>query len=305
MPSTQIDQSFINKITREVKRLMPQMVVDHQRVTKNNGITLNAITIGKPNSSVRPAFYIENYTNTYPMGINESAETEEAIRVANEIVNDYNKTQSNEDECKDIVNILYDFEKVKPLLRAKLINKKRNLSRLNTTPYESFIDMIIIAHVEFKQFGNDTATVTVTRDMIRAWNTTFDEVIQIAKANTFNETHTFKSMKEVIAEIMGIPVEETDDDNEVSMYVLNNSSMTKGAIKICDTNAMMEIANKLNADLLVLPSSIHEVIIIPKNDVTDIDYLSSMVNSINGDFVDEQDVLSDHAYVFTRENGWM
>lgn len=305
MPSTQIDQSFINKITREVKRLLPQMVIDHQRVTKNNGITLNAITIGKPNSSVRPAFYIENYTNTYPMGINESAETEEAIRVANEIVNDYNKTQSNEDECKDIVNILYDFEKVKPLLKAKLINKKRNLSRLNTTPYESFIDMIIIAYVEFKQFWNDTATVTVTRDMIRAWNTTFDEVIQIAKANTFNETHTFKSMKEVIAEIMGIPVEEMDNDNEVSMYVLANISQTNGAIKICDTNAMMEIANKLNADLLVLPSSIHEVIIIPKNDDTDIDYLSSMVDSINGDVVDEQDVLSDHVYVFTRENGWM
>lgn len=305
MPSTQIDQSFINRITREVNRLLPQMVIDHQRVTKNNGITLNAITIGKPNSSVRPAFYIENYTNTYPMGINESAETEEAIRVANEIVNDYNKTQSNEDECKDIVNILYDFEKVKPLLRAKLINKKRNLSRLNTTPYESFIDMIIIAYVEFKQFGNDTATVTVTRDMIRAWNTTFDEVIQIAKANTFNETHTFKSMKEVIAEIMGIPVEEMDDDNEVSMYVLANISQTNGAIKICDTNAMMGIANKLNADLLVLPSSIHEVIIIPKNDDTDIDYLSSMVDSINGDVVDEQDVLSDHVYVFTRKNGWM
>ena len=305
MPSTQIDQSFINKITREVKRLFPQMVIDHQKVTKNNGITLNAITIGKPNSSVRPAFYIENYTNTYPMGINESAETEEAIRVANEIVNDYNKTQSNEDECKDIVNILYDFEKVKPLLKAKLINKKRNLSRLNTTPYESFIDMIIIAYVEFKQFGNDTATVTVTRDMIRAWDTTFDEVIQIAKANTFNETHTFKSMKEVIAEIMGIPVEEMDDGNEVLMYVLANISQTNGAIKICDTNAMMEIANKLNADLIVLPSSIHEVIIIPKDDSMDIDYISSMINQINRDSVNEQDVLSDHAYVFTRENGWM
>jgi hypothetical protein len=90
----------------------------------------------------------------------------------------------------------------------------------------------------------------------------------------------------------------------MKLYVLTNESATNGATAICNDKKMREIAEMLDSDLIVLPSSIHEVIIMPKDDSLDIDSLIQMVQDINGSEVAADEILSNNVYVYSRERGW-
>ena len=85
---------------------------------------------------------------------------------------------------------------------------------------------------------------------------------------------------------------------------LTNEMKLNGATEICNFSTMQEIADRFESDLYVLPSSIHEVIILPKNVNFDVNELTSMVQAVNGTEVRPEEVLSDHVYIFSREDGW-
>ena len=65
---------------------------------------------------------------------------------------------------------------------------------------------------------------------------------------------------------------------------------------------MDEIAEKLGGDFVVLPSSVHETIILPLNEDMDCNTLDSMIQEINAGVVDKKDKLSDHAFQYDSEN---
>ena len=62
-----------------------------------------------------------------------------------------------------------------------------------------------------------------------------------------------------------------------------------------------EFLEKCNQDIVILPSSCHELIIMPYDANTDLRGLQKMVEEINLTNVDEKDVLSDNVYVFDCE----
>ena len=86
------------------------------------------------------------------------------------------------------------------------------------------------------------------------------------------------------------------------MYVLTNQSKYYGASGILDHSTLHRISEQIG-DFIVLPSSIHEVIIIPKNeDMGDYSRLAAMVKEVNAAVVLPEERLSDHVYVYSRDN---
>ena len=82
------------------------------------------------------------------------------------------------------------------------------------------------------------------------------------------------------------------------MYVLTNESQFNGAACILYENLLYDFASSIGSDLYILPSSVHEVILIPKNEFPDKDNLSCMVKDINESEVATDEVLSDHVYEY-------
>ena len=153
--------------------------------------------------------------------------------------------------------------------------------------------MIVVVDI-----GN--ATVKVTNKMLEEWHIKdIADIIHIAKENTFSTPYLLKSM----AEVLGMP-DFMFDLMPTKMYVLSNNKGFYGATEICNNSTMQNIANKLQADLIVLPSSVHEVIIMPKKNDDNIEELTTMVQEVNASDVDTDEVLSNHYYIYTRENGW-
>ena len=58
---------------------------------------------------------------------------------------------------------------------------------------------------------------------------------------------------------------------------------------------------KIHSDFYALPSSVHEFIIVPGQDQTSLNEYSELVKNINENYVDREEILSDHAYYYDRK----
>lgn len=86
-------------------------------------------------------------------------------------------------------------------------------------------------------------------------------------------------------------------------YVLTNSQKVFGAVELLDGNTLKEIGDELGGDFIVLPSSLHESIIIFADGSASCQELADMVTDINRNVVSIEERLSDHVYLFEREEG--
>ena len=86
----------------------------------------------------------------------------------------------------------------------------------------------------------------------------------------------------------------------MNMYVMTNTRGINGAACLLYKNALARFAQKLKQDLFLLPSSVHEVILVPKSDILKKEDLSEMVREINKTEVSPKEVHSDTVYVYDR-----
>ena len=96
---------------------------------------------------------------------------------------------------------------------------------------------------------------------------------------------------------------QTKDINRLNgqMYVLSNTNRLYGAVYMTDLEKMAEIAERMDCDLWILPSSIHEVILIPCSYTDDAKKLADMVCEINKTELSAEEFLSSHVYYFNRK----
>ena len=81
-----------------------------------------------------------------------------------------------------------------------------------------------------------------------------------------------------------------------TMLVLTNNVQLNGAAALFYPGVMDQAAERLGGDFIVLPSSTHEVIMIPADGMTDFRSLEQMVKDINRSQVAPEERLSDHVY---------
>lgn len=115
----------------------------------------------------------------------------------------------------------------------------------------------------------------------------FNGIWKAAERNTFEKTRIFN-----MGSIIPVP------DNDLKLYVVTNDSTFKGASAILDTESLRRFANEIHYSRFVaFPSSIHEFIIMPLTNTTDIDFCSQLVKDINSDLVSPEEQLGDEAFI--------
>ena len=105
-------------------------------------------------------------------------------------------------------------------------------------------------------------------------------------------------LKRLSKEIRGMDYEIMD----TGMYVLTNDQHFHGAAYMFDERVMKEIGEILGTDVIVLPSSIHETILLKQREDMDYDMLKEMVRNVNGRVVEYGEILSDEVYLYERES---
>jgi hypothetical protein len=178
-------------------------------------------------------------------------------------------------------------------------NEERNSSKKEELPHRDFLDLTAFYRVMINDEENGMAmSYLVKNQHIESIGISEQELYEAAMKNADKEEYSAKSLHEMYAEMLGIPVEAIPL-NPIPMYVISNKNGMYGASVLMHTKYIREVADRIGFDLLILPSSIHEVIAVPVG-LESIEQLKWMVREVNTSDVSEQEILGDGVYSYSR-----
>lgn len=105
------------------------------------------------------------------------------------------------------------------------------------------------------------------------------------------------SLEQTLADMIGPPYSH-EEESGMDIHIISNTHKCMGAASIMDRQALRSFANAHNTDMLfVIPSSVHEMMLIPYNSSISLDDLSAMVKEVNETQVLPEERLTDRAYI--------
>ncbi len=263
-------------------------------VIKNNGWEMDGLVIMEKGKDIAPTIYLDSFYELYTNGEN----IKNIIRQI-EVIYEQNKNNVTFD-----VNILKHFDTIKDKIVYKVVNYRSNEKLLEQVPHKRILDLAVVFYCLLDNEYGRSATALIYNNNLKNWNVTIDDVYKAALKNTPDLLHSKISSMAALFEKCGVNVdgEEVDLKDYVpsDMYVLTNESKLNGAACILYENVLYDFAQKLGADLYILPSSVHEVILLPKLSMFEKDELVNMVKEVNTEGVAADEVLSDHVYEYNR-----
>lgn len=251
-----------------------------------NGTTLHGISIGT--GLVRPAIYVDEYLNRNDID-----------DVVDDILYIYDNSIKNVPniETTDLKGLL-KWENVKDHLQLCL--QKRSSEHIVK---RNFLNVEQYVRVVLGSYNGNKASFKVTPEHLTQFGVAEFELFETAFQNSKKE-FVAEDMFDVIVNMMpsSTDIEELKMlTGDVIQIVVSNKDKLHGAAAICDTELLSKIADKYESDLAIIPSSIHECILMPINNDTDFIELDTMIQEVNETEVKPEEVLSDSAYRFIRD----
>lgn len=291
---------FANEIAKKISEQNEDLIVKvYPEIIKNNGIKLVGLSIHKEGINVSPTIYIDSMFDA-------KLSVDEAI---SEIMKIYDK-HSNMGNFD--VSTITDLEKAKDNIIAKVINKDRNEHIMDSCPYAQFGDMIIIFAVQVLQDGHDMAIVKITNELMNNWKLDLSDLLSYAYQNT-KKLYKMKitEIQDMLYELMqhsipGLDKEMLNDisQDHIAMYVVTSTKRLNGSYYITDRESLIEVAQQIKSDeFYILPSSIHELIVIPINEkMNGEEELLAMVKEVNKTELAPDEILADNVYIFNAKS---
>ena len=273
-----------------------------RKVPKNNGLVLDGLCITMGDSHISPAIYLNPCYQQYKKG-----------RPVSDIVDEI-LTLYRQNDAPPPLNyqLLSDYREMKPSIACKLIHAASNESLLNQVPYIAWMDLALVFYLCIHEDDSGLMTAMIHNTHMNIWDISLDELKSTALTNTprlFPPVIT--SMERIIEELnQELAYEQAREqalndpeppDASAPFYVLTNRSGINGAVCLLYDDVLKNFADDIERDLIILPSSIHEVLLLP--DEGDISYeeMSRLVTHINQSEVPKEDRLSNQVYLYSRE----
>ena len=191
----------------------------------------------------------------------------------------------------------------------KVVATDMNREILETVIHKEKLDLSVIVYAKLGDMDDELLTsFLVKKEQPQIWNRSEDEVFETAWQNTRQQQILFMSMNEVISTMMSeeerrLIFDGDPDRMESILYVLTNTYKNMGAVYMLFPDIMDRIADELGGDLYILPSSIHEVLIMKVTDMYEIPQLRQIIHEVNVTQLSLEQRLSDHVYKYSKNDG--
>ena len=191
----------------------------------------------------------------------------------------------------------------KKSLFVKLVNTERNESLVKQSISKEFLDLSAVVRVILKMDKEGMASMALSKGDAEILGMTEEEIYAAALANTLR-LFPPKLMNLGRYVEMGIGGKLLFGEDEVTTYILTNQKEVDGAIYFMSPEVVGAIAEALEDDLYILPSSVNEVLLVRASELEDgVDELKEMVRDANETVVAEKDILSYNVYHYDKEHG--
>lgn len=259
-----------------------------------DGITLVGSGAGR---NVSPTLYINHIYEHY-------LETENLQEVLQSAARRMDMAFKEMPEVGDV-----NLEGAKDNIVFQVINTLQNEDMLRDMPHREFQDLSIIYRWVVKVDENGIQSSVIRNNLAEQLGMNEEQLFKCAVENTRRIfTPTVKSMNDVIrgmfisdgmpAEVADMMIGEMPEDK--MMWVISNDRGINGAGSMLYEDNLHKLAMKLETDLYILPSSVHECIAVSTN-VGDPYELAEMVSEINMGQVALEDRLSNQVYHYDKD----
>lgn len=311
----------IEEFTEQVKEGLnkyfgEEVSVQINPVQKNNGVVLTGIVIFEKQSRMAPTIYMESFWEEYRKGKGMGEIVLEVIKI-------YEKNRF--DYCEEL-ELFEEYKQAKKKIYYRLINAEKNKALLAEVPFFPYLDLAIVFYCDCSNDKFGRAAILIKNMHLEMWGVTAAQIYEEAVKNTpLHNPWEILSMRQVMKEMfvsdMKKELESLEKEEEMPdkwlefladkmleeeeplstpMYVLSNTHRGNGASCILYENVLNEFSQKINDSFYVLPSSIHEVILVPAGCARRAEELQEMVEEINVTQVEEEEVLSNSVYFYNR-----
>ncbi len=290
---------FKEQLPDNLKKLFPedtQILIDS--FSHNNQLCLDGLIILEPGSNISPTVYLWPY---YELFLKGAALWE----ICQEIAAYYHKhrlTQSMD------TSFFTCFEKARTRIAYKLIHYGKNRELLGTLPHFTYLDLAIVFYCLVDDDIQENASILIYNSHLDYWGVSKDTLLLFAQQNTpqllpwrcDSLTNLLLPMLDALPKEAQLKTEKALDREATPMHVLTNDKCYLGACCILYPDVLKEISDRLNDNLFLLPSSIHEMLLVPASFVKEPAALRETVHEVNLTEVAQDEILSDSIYFYDR-----
>lgn len=265
---------FMNAMLCEIREQVDAQVrTELYTVTKNNGTRRTGILFKQEDSNLAPTIYLEEFYQKYLKG-------QQVPDLADSICSIYQEIRVKKTcDCQN----LFDFNHVKEHIVYKLIRRDANEELLKQIPYEPFLDLAVVYYIQIDNTRFGSAAIQIRNEHLRYWRVEKEEIRRFAEKNT--------------PRIYPVQIRQIVR----FMYVATNEQCSLGAAVMRYPDFREKVRGMIRGDFYILPSSIHEVILVPESFGLEPERMQEMVKEINQTGVAPEEVLSDSVYYFDGE----
>lgn len=290
-------EDFIVAVEEQILSVLPEtgakLDVCIQDVKKNNNVILKGLIIRKANEQITPTIYLEHFYEMYEY----TKDFEEVLdSIATAYQNGCNKRLPGFD-----ISILTEDKVI-----GQLVRTEGNDNLLRDIPSVQILNGRFSVIFRYRlSVGGDNASILITDSIAEMKGLTVDRLYELACYNTSEyQKMELLPIEDVLAGMMGM---DKPMGFGLNLYVLGNASRYYGAFMVLRPDVQQELINRFDGDLIVIPSSVHELLLIPANEADEsmVAGFNMMIQTVNATEVSPEEVLGDEYFVLHRtENGY-
>lgn len=295
-------EKYVKYVKEHIKEYLPESYQNADiSINETIGVgncLMSGLVIKRENENVFPRVKLSLFYEDYSKGM----DIEESMKAIADTI-----SESGAEEAMGNIHVedFLDFNKVKDRILPRILNKDRNMGYIVDKPFKDMGDVVVTYNIDLGASDAGVMSSPVTHHMLENWIDTsnylnaLDRLDDIARENLEKREYTFMDIGDMIASMTG----EDNEFGQVHAYVLTNEERLNGASMLLNRKAMGEISDKLGGDLIVIPSSVHETILLPASSDIEIEGLNGMISDVNNTVVSFEEMLGNHAFYYDSING--
>ena len=287
----------------EFKSTLKDLVAKEIEDRELDGISLKFDTINSPDgmtdrlivsvgeSKMSMAFRLKEIFRD----VNEGESMDRAaIKMVNTIEANIDVVKTKESEVKDFVS---DYEKVKDHTYLRLI--PGNSPVLTETPHRMIEDMALVVNIHLENFSdeNGRSCVVVTKPLMDMYGIDESQLFADAEKNSLaEEPIVFTPLADMIKSLIESNEIPSPEEAGIVTYIATNKSGFHGASVLAYPDFAEKAAETIGGSFYMLPSSVHEFILIKDDGKPNARDLNKMVRNVNETVLEPRDLLSNQCY---------
>lgn len=299
-------EEFVQAVTEMVSRgLGSRYQVERTEVRKNNGVVKESLLVRQEGSECAPSFYLEELYRSYCGGLPAEMLAEHIMEIVREENGGFARVT-------DFLSKAWLEEN----LFLRLVNFERNLEQLKDAVYVRRLDLAAVFYVLTKQDEEGIKSFRLPKEVwekagLGSAEQYFEKILKNTERlfpadvkrieESLAECVRKNGEKEpdwLISELQG-----TDEAGGSLFYVLSNKVNINGAITLFYPGMLGRLEKKFPGGFYLIPSSIHEMLLLAESEETEVRELNQMVCEVNESHVAPEEVLSDHVYYYSKTRG--